>query len=653
MARSIGIALSCALALGAMAGLLVPAGASTAQDRPLATATSRIPASRLSVCSGAVTTTLSASTVRLCDQADVAVSLWPSCPHCPGGINVVYVQVMKEDVNWMRREAVASLKALEAMEGQEIRVGVVHYDRRGARTALPMTSDIRKAYGPLNEPTIGVEHFGDVLGAASLALKMLGDAREDRVRQGGSPLDVPCEFVVYFAYVKAHSGPGIQQALKLLDAAKMIRGQQVKLFVGCPATVVVGYCEYPRQMPERSVYYSEYGDSTAIRKMFEDEFRRLAEDAGLRSSNLMTLLPRGLSLVPGSASEPPSVVANLDHTTSLTWDWPRLTGTEPHTVTFKVQPVAEGLWPITGLVTLTDKQAKLRELPLPVTAITVAGDCSLPTPTNTPTETPEPTPTPRPTDTDTPTPTDTATPTPTPTRTPGPLYLPILLRESCTETSVYTDVTLVLDLSTSMSQAIGGGRTKLAATLEAATLFLDRMDYTPDADGRHDRVAVVGFNATAWTQLALTNDKAAVVSALAALPARQAEGTRLDLAFQRGAEALAGRVAGSTPVVILLTDGLPSQVPPAEDGSVSTTVLRAAQAAKDAGVTVYTIGVGLPSDIDAGLLTASATSARHYYFTPDPEALAGIYEQIAYTFGCPKDRHDWGKPWPAGARRQP
>jgi hypothetical protein len=75
-------------------------------------------------------------------------------------------------------------------------------------------------------------------------------------------------------------------------------------------------------------------------------------------------------------------------------------------------------------------------------------------------------------------------------------------------------------------------------------------------------------------------------------------------------------------------------------------VLRSAQAAKDAGVTVYTISVGLPADIDAGLLTTAATSARHYYFTPDPEALAGIYEQIAYTFGCPKDRHDWGKPGP-------
>jgi Mg-chelatase subunit ChlD len=433
----------------------------------------------------------------------------------------------------------------------------------------------------------------------------------------------------------------------MLDAANMIRRANVRLLVGCPAVPTDHYCQTAKRMPERASYYSEYNEGGKLRGALESEFTRLQAAAGLKSRSLETLLPMGLAFVPDSASEPPTVATNADQTTSLTWDWPRLTRTEPHTVTFKVQPVAEGVWPITGLVTLTDKQNKLRELPLPVTPITVAGDCSLPTPTDTPTDTPEPTPTPRPTDTNTPTPTDTSTPTPTPTRTPSPLFLPILLKESCTETSVYTDVALVLDLSTSMSQAIGGGRTKLAATLEAATLFLDRMDFTPDADGRHDRVAVVGFNAAAWTQQALTNDKGAVVAAIAALPSHQAEGTRLDLAFQRGAEALAARVAGSTPVIILLTDGLPSQVPPAEDGSVATTVLRAAQAAKDAGVTVYTIGVGLPADIDAGLLTAAATSARHYYFTPDPEALAGIYEQIAYSFGCPKDRHDWGKPWPA------
>ena len=31
-----------------------------------------------------------------------------------------------------------------------------------------------------------------------------------------------------------------------------------------------------------------------------------------------------------------------------------------------------------------------------------------------------------------------------------------------------------------------------------------------------------------------------------------------------------------------------------------------------------------------------------------PEDLKEIYSQIAYSFGCPKERHDWSKPWPPG-----
>jgi Mg-chelatase subunit ChlD len=590
-----------------------------------------------------VTTTLTADDIRLCDEAGVAVSAWPACSFCPGGIHVVYIQIeLAFESDWMNREAVSSLRELQQRRGQEIRVGVIHYSRTRVRRMVRMNESLNRAQSVLGQTRYGHDPFGDVIGAANEALLMLADARKEHVKDGGSNDDLPCEYVIFFASTKSVYD---DQEAAMLEAARMIKREKIKLFVGCPEQSVDS-CTTTKMMPERSSYYTEFNDGGKLRGMVSGELERLTDASGLRSLSLWSQLPAGLLYVSDSASEPPSVVTNLDQSTTLTWNWPRLTRTEPHTVTFKVQPVAEGVWPITGLVTLTDKQNKLRELPLPVTPITVTGDCALPTPTEAPTDTPEPTPTPRPTDTDTPTPSDTATPTAIPTRTPSPLYLPILLKEFCTETSVYTDVALVLDLSTSMSQAIDGGRTKLAATLEAATLFLDRMDFTPDADGRHDRVAVVGFNASAWTQQALTNDKPAVAAALVALPAKQAEGTRLDLAFQRGAEALAGRVAGSTPVIILLTDGLPSQVPPAEDGSVATTVLRAAQAAKDAGVTVYTIGVGLPSDIDAGLLTAAATSARHYYFTPDPEALAGIYEQIAYSFGCPKDRHDWGKPWP-------
>jgi Mg-chelatase subunit ChlD len=167
------------------------------------------------------------------------------------------------------------------------------------------------------------------------------------------------------------------------------------------------------------------------------------------------------------------------------------------------------------------------------------------------------------------------------------------------------------------------------------------MDLSPD--GRGDQVAVVGFNREAWIQAPLGTDAAVIEQAIDDLALRQAEFTRLDLALERGAEALRvpNRRAANTPVVILLTDGLPNQVPAAEDGRMETTVLRAAAAAKDAGVTVYTIAIGPPEDTNPELLRAAASSPGHYYYTPDPEDLGQIYRAIAYSFGCPKEAF-WG-----------
>jgi Ca-activated chloride channel family protein len=220
---------------------------------------------------------------------------------------------------------------------------------------------------------------------------------------------------------------------------------------------------------------------------------------------------------------------------------------------------------------------------------------------------------------------------------PSPIYLPILISESCTETSIYTDVVLVLDMSTSMDRPVGStGTTKLAGALSAATSFLDRMDFTPDDAGRHDRVAVVGFNDAAWIELPLSSDQALIRAAILDLPNKRGQGTRLDLAFQRGAEALVGHAEGSTPVVVFLTDGLPNRVPPAEDGRMETTVLRAAEKAKDAGIRIYTVGLGLPTDIDPVLLRDCATNPSDFFYTPDPDELGQIYTHIAYTFGCPK-----------------
>ncbi len=248
----------------------------------------------------------------------------------------------------------------------------------------------------------------------------------------------------------------------------------------------------------------------------------------------------------------------------------------------------------------------------------------------------------------TPTATPTLTPTATPTRVPGPIYLPVIVREACSDRVQRADVVVVLDMSTSMSRTTGSGRQKLLAAQEAVRAFLDRMVLTPGPGG-FDQVAVVGFNRTWWLQQGLTNDRAALERAIADLPLRQVEGTRIDLAVEGGLAALSApeRDPAHTPVMVLLTDGLPQMVPtPAPSGSPADTVLAAARRAKAAGVRLYTVGLGQATDIDPRLLTEMASRPDMFYFAPDAEDLAQIYAEIAYTIACPRGRHDWARPWP-------
>jgi len=117
------------------------------------------------------------------------------------------------------------------------------------------------------------------------------------------------------------------------------------------------------------------------------------------------------------------------------------------------------------------------------------------------------------------------------------------------------------------------------------------------------------------------------------------EHTRLDLAFQRGAEALAEpRAADTTAILVLLTDGLPNRVPAAEDGRPETTVLRAAQAAKDAGVLVYTIGVGRADgpqpEINPALLREAASRPDMFYPAREAGQLGTVYGQLTRVVPC-------------------
>jgi Mg-chelatase subunit ChlD len=193
------------------------------------------------------------------------------------------------------------------------------------------------------------------------------------------------------------------------------------------------------------------------------------------------------------------------------------------------------------------------------------------------------------------------------------------------------------------------GREKLEAVQAAALMFVDRMDFVADGFGGRDKVAVVGFNNDAWIEQRLTSNPEAVRSAVGRLRRGMKEGTRLDLALEWGARALVdpARSATNTPAIVFLTDGMPNKVPPADDGTMETTVLRVADAVKGSGALIYTIGVGLPEApdladrINTDLLRSVASRPDMAFQTFSAEELGAIYGQLAYTVGCPA-----GRRWP-------
>lgn len=608
-------------------------------------------------CFGSMTSSVVSDTLRLCDETDITVVAEPICPSCPGGINVVFVEVLVAfQASWQNDAAIKALTELERVKDTDVRVGVVHYDSRTVKRALRMTDRAASARGALRQPQYGHDPFGDFEGAAKEALKMLDDAAD--ALPGDAPR--PCELIIFFASTKSVFPDA---GRRMIRAAQMIRSRRIPLLVGCPETNA-DYCTYTRQMPQRSSWYAEPPSTAKLSSATRGLLGDFMKSAEVRDAHLTQVIPPGLAYVDGSSNPPPAAVvtdAMEGLTTTLTWDYTALAARGAQSVTFRVAPRASGVFTVTGDYAIQDTEGGRRIEVLPPVALTVTGTCDLPTPEPSPTMTDEPPP-PPPTPTP-PTPTrrsPTATPvppspTPTATRVPGPIYLPITVFERCTDDERLADVVLVIDMSTSMNRLAQDGVMKKTAVISAAKAFVERLDFTPNDRDQHDQAAVVGFNDTAWIQQPLTHDRALVLAAIDGLEARLADGTRLDLGLREGAAALpsALRKEGNTPVMIFLTDGLPNRVPNhPETGRPEDTVIAAAQAAKDSGVEIFTIGFGRADAPDISdrvypeLLAACATSPDMAFVAPDAQRIAAIYNGIADVFGCPAGRHDWSKPWP-------
>jgi Mg-chelatase subunit ChlD/DNA-binding beta-propeller fold protein YncE len=354
-------------------------------------------------------------------------------------------------------------------------------------------------------------------------------------------------------------------------------------------------------------------DAASLVTVYQALARRVAAKVLFATLTVTDVLPDNMAFVAGSGLPAPIVNGQ-----TLVWqlaDVP-LAGVE---LAYRVRPLEVGLWP-TNVVAAgegTDGLGQRGQVGFPVPVVTVLAPTGTPPASATYTATPPPTQTPRPTDT------PSATPTATPGATRPPMraraYLPIALNGTCLSRKQHADVVLIVDTSESMSDPVPGGGTKLDAALAAARDFVDLLDLDDDA------AAVVTFNGESSLRLGLSQDRTALLAALAGLP--QAAGTRIDLGLRRAAEAFAGpgRHPLNAPVAILLTDGRPS-------GATDAQVMAAGDALKGAKVSLYAVGLG--ADVDAGLLARLASDPQHLVLAPDAAQLARIYADIARELPC-------------------
>ena len=199
-----------------------------------------------------------------------------------------------------------------------------------------------------------------------------------------------------------------------------------------------------------------------------------------------------------------------------------------------------------------------------------------------------------------------------------------------TEERLPVDVMLIIDRSSSMSGD------KLTATKAAAAAFVNLLDDSKD------RVGLVSYGTSATLNIGLTSDFDAVKAAINAL-STGIDYTNIGAAINvANNEFLPPGAVGRPGVVwveILLTDGLPNR--PYGSGvpfnELDAEYARGfAEDAHDAGITLYTIGLGSSTDSSTGIsyyFLDDKDHNNHTYRSGDPAGNNYAHDGLAYIGG--------------------
>ena len=161
--------------------------------------------------------------------------------------------------------------------------------------------------------------------------------------------------------------------------------------------------------------------------------------------------------------------------------------------------------------------------------------------------------------------------------------------------TVPLDIVLVLDQSGSMAESFSGSNNRQAAMKQAVRSFIDQVAQRYTEKGNH-QMSIVTFDSGAKTLVGWTNvdnnGAETLKDKISELPNSPSGATDVAAGMKKAQEQInnLNKVAGRQKVVIVFTDGVPT-TSNRYDNETADSAVKTAKELKDAGVTVYTIGI--------------------------------------------------------------
>lgn len=520
------------------------------------------------------------------ETVDVRLSVRGGCGSLQTDEPIDVILVVDESGS-MGGEKIATARAaarnfVAELDLEQARVGVVGFDTT-SRLRVGLSDNATEIFTAID--------MLRAMGGTRIDLG-LGDARREMERNGRAGVARP----VFVLLSDGYNNAGHEPVLREADAAKAAGIEIFTIGLNADEALMIAVATSPE-------HYFTSASAHLLYAIFDAIVDRISTATLFRELVVTDEIPDNMEYVPDSAV-PTAVYDPLAH--SLTWTLADVPF-RGFVLAYTLEPLEVGLWP-TNVVAWGEGRDGF-DLPtrvdFPVPEVLVRWHTATPSPTPSP------------------------TPTPTPTPTPGPIYLPVLLRERCTPERIRADIVLVLDASSSMTGP------PLSDAKAAAARFVEIVlaeAPTRAPAGATSRIAIVGFNSTAWLAHGLSGDGGAVRDAIHGLEVTP--GTRIDLGLAEALAELRGprRTPGHTPAIVLLTDGL-------QNGSPEPVYALAGQARAE-GAALFMIGLG--DDVDAGFLAIAAGDPRRMFLAPGSEDLRAIYEAVAFDIPCPADAF-WGR----------